>query len=173
MGKTGSLKQKNKQADAYCNRMTDYEKIISRAAKLCSNAEKCSHDVRTKIISWGLNEEEAEKAIAHLIAQKFIDDTRFARFFVRDKLKFNKWGRIKIGYALRQKQLPDDVVNEALQEINEDAYTKILDQLVLQKMRSAGDLNVPANKAKVLRFAAQKGFTAEEVYRSLDRVQGH
>ena len=151
--------------------MADYDKTITRAAKLCSTAEKCSHDVRTKMISWGLAEQEADKAIAYLVEQKFLDDTRFARYFVKDKLKFNKWGRIKIGYALRQKQLPEDVINEALREINEDAYIEILDQLVLHKMRSAGDLNVPANKAKVLRFAAQKGFTAEEVYRSLDRVQ--
>ncbi len=153
--------------------MADYDKIITRAAKLCSTAEKCSHDVRTKMISWGLAEQEADKAIACLVEQKFLDDTRFARYFVKDKLKFNKWGRIKIGYALRQKQLPEDVINEALREINEDAYTEILDQLIRHKMRSAGNLNIPANKAKVLRYAAQKGFTAEEVYRSLDRVQEH
>lgn len=151
--------------------MADYDKIITRAAKLCSTSEKCSHDVRTKMISWGLAEQEADKAIAYLVEQKFLDDTRFARYFVKDKLKFNKWGRIKIGYALRQKQLPEDVINEALREINEDAYIEILDQLVLHKMQSAGDLKIPANKAKVLRFAAQKGFAAEEVYRSLDRVQ--
>jgi len=53
-----------------------------------------------------LDAEEADKAIARLVEQKFIDDARFARYFVKDKLKFNKWGRIKIGYALRQKGLP-------------------------------------------------------------------
>jgi regulatory protein len=151
--------------------MADYEKIIARAAKICSTAEKCSHDVKTKMISWGLDEEEADRAISYLVEQKFIDDARFARYFVKDKLKFNKWGRIKISYALRQKQLPDHVINEALREINEETYIEILDQLVMQKIRSAGNMNVAANKAKVLRFAAQKGFTAEEVYRSLDRVR--
>ncbi len=153
--------------------MADFDKIITRAAKLCSTAEKCSHDMWTKMIAWGLEEREADKAVAYLVEHKFLDDSRFARYFVKDKLKFNKWGRIKIGYVLRQKQLPEDVINEALREINADTYTEILDQLVLHKMRSAGDLSIPANKAKVLRFAAQKGFTAEEVYRSLDRVQGH
>jgi regulatory protein len=151
--------------------MADYKKTLDRAAKLCSTSEKSSQDMRTKMISWGLDEQEADKALAYLVEQEFIDDARFARYFVKDKLKFNKWGRIKIGYALRQKRLPDAVIEEALGEIDEARYTEILDQLIAQKIRSAGDPAVPANKAKVLRFAAQKGFSAEEIYRSLDRLK--
>lgn len=151
--------------------MADYEKIVARAAKICSTSEKCSNDMRTRMIAWGLDAEETEKAIDWLVEQKFVDDARFAHYFVKDKLKFNKWGRIKIGYALRQKQLPDDVINEALEAIDASAYTEILDQLIRQKARSAGDLLVPANKAKVLRFAAQRGFSAEEIYRAIDRLK--
>lgn len=150
--------------------MAEYEKLLARAAKLCSTSEKCSHDVRNKLTTWGLDEQQAEKAIARLVEQKFIDDARFASYFVKDKLKFNKWGRIKIGYALRQKELPDEIIHAALEEIDESTYSEILDQLIRQKARSAGDLQIPANKAKVLRFAAQRGFSAEEIYRGLDRL---
>lgn len=151
--------------------MADFEKLVARAAKICSTSEKCSHDMRYKMTAWGLDAQETEKAIAWLVEQKFVDDERFARYFVKDKLRFNKWGRIKIGYALRQKELGIDIISAALEEIDETTYTEILDQLVHQKARSAGDLKIPANKAKVLRFAAQRGFTAEEIYRSLDRLK--
>ena len=151
--------------------MADYENIIARAARLCSTAEKCTHDIRDKLVSWGLDEQQADKALHYLKENKFIDDSRFAHYFVRDKLKFNKWGRIRISYALRQKQLPDEVIREAMETIYEENYFEILDQLILQKIRSTGNPELPANKAKILRFAAQKGFTSDEIFNSLDRIK--
>ncbi|MDF1570275.1 MAG: regulatory protein RecX [Bacteroidales bacterium] len=151
--------------------MADYNKTLDRAAKLCSTSEKSSQDMRTKMIAWGLDELEADKALAYLVEHQFIDDSRFAHYFVKDKLKFNKWGRIRIGYALRQKGLTDAVIEQALGKIDEADYTEILDHLIAQKISSAGDPSIPANKAKVLRFAAQRGFSAEEIYRAFDRLK--
>jgi regulatory protein len=151
--------------------MADYKKTLDRAAKLCSTSEKSSNDMRTRLIAWGLDEQEANRAIAYLVEHQFIDDARFAHYFVKDKLKINKWGRIKIGYALRQKGLTNAVIGEALEKIDEATYAEILDQLIAQKIRSAGDPGIPANKAKILRFAAQRGFSAEEIYRAFDRLK--
>ena len=151
--------------------MADYDNIIARAARLCSTSEKCTYDIWSKLVAWGLDEKQAEKALHYLQENKFIDNSRFAQYFVRDKLKFNKWGRIKISYALRQKQIPDEVIREAMEAIDEEMYLEILDQLILQKIRSTGSPGIPANKAKILRFAAQKGFTAEEIFNSLDRIK--
>lgn len=151
--------------------MSDYEKFVGRAAKICSTAEKCSYDIRGKLISWGLNEQEAEKAISYLKKNHFLDDNRYAQFFVKDRLRFNKWGRIKIAYALRQKQIEAEIIEDALGTIDESLYEELIDQLIVAKIKSVGNILRPDGKAKVLRFAAQRGFTSEEIFNSLKRLE--
>lgn len=151
--------------------MSDYEKLVARAAKICSTAEKCSHDIREKLVSWGSNEAETEKTISYLKKNQFLDDKRYAQFFVKDKLKFNKWGRIKIAYALRRKQIETGVIENAIEAIDESLYEEILDQLIAAKIKTVGNIQQAAGKAKILRFAAQRGFTSEEIFNSLKRLE--
>ncbi len=151
--------------------MPEYEKLLARAAKLCSSAEKCSHDVKEKLFAWGLNEPATEKAISYLKKNNFLDDERFAQFFVKDKLKFNRWGRVKIAYALRRKQLPSETIDQALEMIDQSEYEGILDKLIKAKSRSVEDIKQATGRARILRFAAQRGFTSEEIYDSLKRIE--
>jgi regulatory protein len=151
--------------------MSVYEKSVARAAKICSAAEKCSYDIRGKLIAWGLNDEEAEKAISHLKKNNFLDDKRYAQFFVKDKLKFNKWGRMKMTYALRRKQIPEEIIENAIETIDDALYEALLDQLIIEKIKTAGNMHTAAGKAKIFRFAAQRGFTSEEIFSSLKRLE--
>lgn len=151
--------------------MNDYKQILDRAARICSSSEKCIYDIREKMITWGLEAEEADKAVRYLIENKFVDDSRFASYFVRDKLKFNKWGRVKIRFALRQKHIDEGIVEDCLSQIDPLLYNEVLDDLVKNKIRSIGSIQTAANKAKLLRFAAQRGFTSSEIFASIDRVK--
>jgi len=151
--------------------MDDYKQILDRAARLCSSGEKCQYDIHTKMISWGLNEEDAHKAIQYLTENKFIDDSRFAAYFVRDKLKFNKWGRIKIRYSLFQKKIAEEIISNSISKIDPDVYNETLDQIIRHKIRSTGEPNNIQSKAKLLRFAAQRGFTSSEIFDSLERIK--
>ena len=150
--------------------MSEYRRILDKAARICSSSERCSNDIREKMLSWGLEPVEADNAVRFLIENKFIDDSRFATYFVRDKLKINKWGRIKIRFALRQKKVDEGIIEECLAQINETLYNEILDELLQSKIKSIGSIKVAANKAKLLRFAAQRGFTSSEIFTSIDRI---
>ena len=122
------------------------------------------------MISWGLKEEDADKAIKYLNENHFIDDRRYATYFVRDKLKFNKWGRIKIKYALRQKKVDTSIIEDSISQIDTEIYNDILDKILLSKIKSVGPPDTAQNKSKLLRYAAQKGFTASEIFDSLSRI---
>ena len=150
--------------------MAEYKKILQRAARLCSTSEKATKEIRLKLISWGLNEEEAEKAIRHLQKEQFLDEDRYAGYFVKDKLKINKWGKVKIRHMLRQKGIAESAIENALSMINEELYTEVLDQLLSTKLKSLGDPSNLSEKARLFSFAAQRGFTMDEVHRSLDRI---
>lgn len=150
----------------------EYKNTLSRAARYCSTAERSAAEVLLKLKAWGMNEQEAEEALAFLVEQKYLDEKRYASMFVKDKLNINKWGRVKIAFLLRQKKLSSETIENALGEIDPDTYEIILDELLAKKIQSSGNMKIASSRAKVFRFAAQRGFTTEEIYDSLKRIAG-
>lgn len=144
--------------------------MLHRAAAYCSTAERCIQDVEKKIKAAGLSPEESERIIARLLEEKFIDEQRFARYFVNDKLRFNKWGRIKIGYELQRKNIPAPVRQEALEGIDDTEYTSILLSLLKAKKRSTKGKDERDIYIKLLRFAAGRGFESREASRCLKQL---
>jgi len=153
--------------------MSEYKNNLSRAAKICSTGEKCQYDIKEKMIKWGMGTEDIGKAISYLVENNFLSDERYALFFTRDKLKLNKWGRVKIAYALRQKQISSQIIETAIQDIDQQEYIELLDQIIEAKIKSVGNIKIASNKAKVFRFAAQKGFKSEEIFVSINRVENN
>ena len=147
--------------------MDDFTTYYSKAATLCSKAEKCSSDIRLKLSGWGVGDELAEKVIKKLVAEKFIDDARYASFFVKDKFRFNKWGRIKISYMLRQKDISSETISEAMQQIDEAAYRETLQKLLQEKNRKTSSKDQYAKKARLLRFAQSHGFENDLIFHVL------
>lgn len=159
MEKNGSSKQINKPADL--------KTALNRAAALCSKQEQCSGQVLDKLEKWGLGEKDREKVLKHLIRENYVDDNRFAVFFVRDKFRMNGWGRTKIRYMLQQKRIPDEVIGRALEEINEEAYFAACVSLVKQKSAGLKDKNLFARKGKLFRYASGRGFEPDVIHRAI------
>lgn len=132
--------------------------MLHRAAAYCSAAERCVQDVQKKIDTAGLPPEAAERIIARLLKERFIDESRYARFFVNDKLRFNKWGRVKIAYELYKKNIPASIKEEVLAGIDENEYRSLLLDLLKSKKKSTKGKDERDLFNKLLRFAAGRGF---------------
>mgnify|MGYP000967506315 CR=1 FL=1 len=151
--------------------MDDFSTYYSKAANICSRMEKCSHDIRNTILGWGADDELANKVVKKLIEEKFIDDSRYATSYVKDKFRFNKWGRIKLSYFLRQKGISSENISEALLSIDEDNYYETLAQLLQEKERKTTAKNLYDKKAKLLRFAQSHGFESDLVFQILSTFE--
>ncbi|MBI9063958.1 MAG: RecX family transcriptional regulator [Marinilabiliaceae bacterium] len=147
-----------------------YQKALHSAADMCSRQERCVSEIRKKLIKWELTEEEVETAIAYLIKEKFIDEDRFASFYVRDKFRFNGWGRIKIRWQLRQKEVNNASLEEALESLNEESYLEKLAELLYNKKRQIRNKDVWQTKAALVRFGQSRGFEPDLVYNQVDRL---
>ena len=132
--------------------------MLHKAAAYCSAAERCIADVQKKIDAAGLPQEASERIIARLLQERFIDESRYTRFFVNDKLRFNKWGKIKISYELYRKNIPTSIRDEALAAIDEEEYRSTLLDLLKAKKRSTKGKDERDVFNKLLRFAAGRGF---------------
>ena len=134
---------------------------LARAAKYCSQSEHCAYDVKQKLFQWGCcDTNEQSKVIDYLTKEKFIEEERYCRAFVHDKMLYQGWGRIKLRMALREKRLTDSAIDMALDTINDEEYMTILSRLIEQKKRQTKG---ECEQQKLLKFALSRGFTYDEI----------
>ncbi len=147
---------------------TLFQTALNRAMSLCSRREYCTDDIKNKLHSWGLDNEASDKIIKILISENFINETRYANAFVRDKFNFNKWGRIKISVYLKKRKIPSQLIDAALKGIDEDVYIKTLKELVGSQRKNIRARNNYELKAKLLRYGLSKGYESNLLYSILD-----
>ena len=148
----------------------DVKTAINKAEALCSRQEYCCSDIRKKLIKWGIDSDNITKILAQLIEEKFIDETRFAHFYVRDKLRFNKWGRRKIEWQLKQKEVPANIIHGALAQIDDKEYQQKLEEVINEKLRQVKNKEPIKQKAAIVRNAVSKGFEYQEILPTLEQL---
>jgi len=139
----------------------DLNTALRKASALCSRQEYCCSDIRKKLGNWGVPLMAQQKIITTLIQEKFIDESRFADAFVRDKFRFNRWGRHKIKWQLKQKGIPEDIINQAMAQIDENDYIQTLTTLLKTKQNQILDRELQKQKAALIRNAVSKGFETD------------
>lgn len=141
-----------------------------KAEVYCSAAERCPSEVEKKLLQWGATAERVEAIMLHLFKERYLDTSRFCRAFVRDKYRFNQWGRMKISQALRMKQLSAADIESGMDEIDDAEYHTILAALLKQKSRSVKAATPYERNAKLIRFAVGRGFLMDEILRHIKDV---
>ncbi|WP_421917940.1 regulatory protein RecX [Marinifilum sp.] len=134
---------------------------LSKVQFICSKQEKCCSDIRKKLQDWNISVEDQDEIINSLMEDKFIDESRYTNFYVQDKCRFNKWGKIKISHHLKHKHIPEGIIHEALEQINQDEYQKNLRDLLQRKLESLRHDDRYQLKTKLYRFAQSRGFESQ------------
>lgn len=147
--------------------MTEQEAYLQLAA-LCAQAEHCQQEMRDKMRRWELDETVQNRIIDRLIKERYVDDERYARAFVKDKIRYNKWGRRKVQQALWKKRIDADIQQRVLDGIDEKEYVDILRPLLKQKRKATKAENDYELNQKLLRFALGRGFGFDIIRQCLD-----
>ena len=147
--------------------MTEQEAYLQLAA-LCAQAEHCQQEMRDKMRRWELDETVQNRIISRLVKERYIDDERYARAFVKDKIRYNKWGRRKVQQGLWQKHIDADIQQRVLDEIDDKEYLDVLRPLLKQKRKSIKAANDYELNQKLMRFALGRGFGFDIIRQCLD-----
>ena len=147
--------------------MTEQEAYL-RLAALCAQAEHCEQEMRDKMRRWGLDEAAQDKVVERLTKERYIDEERYARAFVKDKIRYNKWGRRKVQQALWMKHISDDIQQQVLDEIDEKEYLDVLRPLLKQKRKSIKAESDYELNQKLVRFALSRGFGYDIIRQCMD-----
>lgn len=140
----------------------------TRAEAYCSAAEHCRSEVRAMLERHGAEKPDIESIINNLVKEGFIDESRYARAFVHDKVRFAKWGRVKIAQALWQKCIPQDITDAALESIDYDDYLAALKDVVKAKFRTVKGATEYERKMKTMRSVCSRGYEPALVRKLLD-----
>ena len=147
--------------------MTEQEAYLQLAA-LCAQAEHCQQEMRDKMKRWEIDETVQNRIISRLVKERYIDDERYARAFVKDKIRYNKWGRRKVQQALWQKRIDDDIQRRVLDEIDEKDYLDVLRPLLKQKRKTIKAQSDYELNQKLMRFALSRGFSFDIIRQCID-----
>ena len=150
--------------------MTEQQALL-KLTTLCTQAEHCSQEMLDKMKKWELPEDAIARNMEFLTQKKFIDDERFARFFINDKIKYNKWGRRKVEQALWMKYIPKEISNPIFEEIEDDMYLETLLPLLKNKYKTIKAKNDYERSMKLIRFALGRGYGMDVIHKCIDKMK--
>jgi len=141
-----------------------YKKILTpdaaftKAKHYCAYQERSHAEVKEKLYSYGLRKTDVEVLLSRLIEENYLNEERFATLFAGGKFRMKKWGRVKIMYELKQKQISSYNIKKALEEIDEEQYRAVLKKLVTERWKKLKHEQYIVRQAKTYQYLQQKGF---------------
>lgn len=147
------------------------DQAFAKMARLCSRKEYCISDIQRKLNLLDIDVQTSEEIISRLIKSRYIDEARYARNYVHDKITFNKWGKIKITLSLRQKKLPSEVIETAFAEFTDTELNAQLEQLILTKRKRVQGKSAYEINTKLIRYALGRGFAMQDILRCMQKMK--
>ncbi|MFI3322965.1 MAG: regulatory protein RecX [Rikenellaceae bacterium] len=155
-------------------RVVTAEKALEKLQLLCSRAEKCSGDAITLLRRWEVDSDKIDGIIESLKKDRYIDDSRYAAAYVRDKMNYSGWGERKIEQSLRMKGVEKAIISEAIHStISKDSMRQKLNTLLNKKLKEIEKKETDKFKAraKLFNFAASRGFDFDDIKSQIDRLE--
>lgn len=149
------------------------EQVLLKLTSLCARSEHCSFEMLEKMRKWEVSDVIQAEVMQHLVSEHYVDDARYARFFINDKIKYNKWGRRKVEQALWLKHIDPKISGPILDEVEGDTYMDILIPLLRSKLRSVKGRNDYEIRGKLIRFGMSRGFDMDQVIEAVDSLDCH
>jgi regulatory protein len=143
------------------------DQVLDKMAKYCAYQERCVKEVRDKLKTFDIAEEDKTKILDYLLDNRFVNDERYAKAFVRGKVNQSGWGINKIRFHLIQKGINKDIIDEALGQTDEEVYRQRLIEILKTKAKTIKAASDFEKKRKLAAYAMQKGFEGSLVWETL------
>ncbi len=147
------------------------DQVLDKMAKYCAYQERCVKDVRDKLKTYDIPQEDRGKILEYLLDNRFVSDERFAKSFVRGKVNQSGWGMNKIRFHLMQKGIDKDLIDEALGQTDEEIYRQRLIDILKTKSKTVKAETDYEKKRKLAAYAMQKGFEGSLVCEVLKELK--
>lgn len=138
----------------------------------CAYQERCHQEVQQKLKSMHMIPEAIDVIIVHLLQHNYLNETRFAKTFVSGKLRIKAWGRRRLTFELKKKDISKVNINQALAEIEESEYIEVFNSLAEKKANSITESNKHKKKRKLIDYLLYRGWESHLVYEKARELFG-
>jgi regulatory protein len=139
------------------------EQALQKLKHYCAYQERCHSEVKEKLYSLGVWKKQHDEIIAALIEENYLNEERFAIAYAGGKWRVKQWGRVKIRYELKQKQVSEYCIKKALKQISDEEYAAVLSKLAKEKYASLKGGQYQVRKKKTIDYLVGRGFENELV----------
>ncbi|MGZ0015996.1 regulatory protein RecX [Yeosuana sp. AK3] len=136
----------------------------------CAYQERCHKEVAQKLKDMYMIPEAMDVIIVHLLQHNFLNEERFAKTFVSGKFKFKNWGKRRLTFELKQKDVSKVNINQALAEISDDEYVGVFNDLAEKKAHSIKETNLLKKKKKFIDYFLYRGWESHLVYEKANEL---
>lgn len=145
--------------------------LLSKGSAYCSKSEKCISETVKYLSKFSNNTLLIDEVINILIKEKYIDEQRYANAFANDKFKFSGWGKVKISYVLKQKNISSENIANSLEFIDNDKYFESIKTLLQNKAKTIKNKDSEGLKVSLIRFGTGRGFGFDIVYKAIESIK--
>ncbi|MUP44770.1 RecX family transcriptional regulator [Gramella sp. BOM4] len=140
------------------------DEAMQKLMHFCAYRERSQKEVEDKLIQMNMIPAAREQIIIRLMEDKFLNEERFARSFVRGKFRIKKWGRIRITQELKRKEISAPIIRLGLSEIDQKIYISTLYELAEKKLEKIQEPNIFKRKKKLADHLLRKGYENQLVF---------
>lgn len=147
------------------------QQALQSLMRLCARSEKSTGDALRLMRTWGVPEAEQRGVLEKLIADRYIDNRRYAEAYTREKSRLAGWGERKIAMQLRLKGVERETISAVLAEIlQDDSMAERLQEKLEKKLRTVKAANDYELRGKLLRYALGLGYDYDMAAEAVERV---
>jgi regulatory protein len=146
------------------------DKAFQKIKHYCAYQERSHYEVREKLYGFGLYKADVETLISRLIEEDYLNETRFAIQFAGGHFRLKKWGKIKIGFELKQRRVSSSNIKIALKEIGQSDYLQALHKLARDKWMSLKNEDPAGRTSRTVAFLLRKGYENNLVQEALASI---
>lgn len=140
------------------------QQALQKARHYCGYQERCHREVQEKLYSFGLRKKDVGQALATLIEENYLNEERFAIQYTGGHFRLKSWGRVRIRYELRQKQVSEYCIKKALATIDEEEYDRTLAKLAEQRAETLKEEpNAFVRRQKLQEYLMRKGYEPDRI----------
>lgn len=145
------------------------EQALQKLRHYCGYQTRCHQEVKEKLYSFGLRKQDVETAIATLIEEDYLNEERFAIHFAGGHFRLKQWGKVKIRYELKQKQVGEYCIKKALAAIGDEEYLKTFEKLAAEKWVALKEETGYARRGKLQDYLARKGYEQDLIHKAISK----
>lgn len=147
------------------------EEALEKLTAFCAYQERCPWEIRRKLYGKGIRDDKAEDLIAELVSEGFVNEERYARSFARGKFRMKKWGRNRIRLELKMREIPGELIDKGLSEIDPAEYYDTLLSQTEKKWKNTSEPDLYKKKYKVTQYLMSRGFEMDLVTEVLEAMK--